>query len=236
MRTHRRPLSVLIIGAGMSGICMAIRLKHAGFRSVTILESSNNVGGTWSKNTYPNAGCDVPSHLYSFSFAPNPGWSQKYARQPEILDYFRNCAERFGIQSQIRFGERVESAEYDAESATWKVKTAHGKELRAAILISAVGQLNRPHVPDFEGIDQYEGDAWHSARWNHEFDLTGKTVAVVGNGASAVQLLPTVAKTAKRTIVFQRTPSWIHPLKNRPYSAFAKWCFANLPLVARVYR
>ncbi|MEM8735237.1 MAG: NAD(P)/FAD-dependent oxidoreductase [Planctomycetota bacterium] len=236
MRTLGRPKSVLVIGAGMSGLCMAIRLKQCGFQSVTILESSDEIGGTWSKNTYPNAGCDVPSHLYSFSFALNPRWSQKYARQPEILEYFRSCAERFGIQSQIRFGCKVESAVYDSNNAQWEVSTSETETLRADILVSAVGQLNRPYIPSFSGLEDFAGESWHSARWNHDYDFAGKTVAVVGNGASAVQFLPTVAESAQRTLVFQRTPSWIHPLTNRRYSTPARWSFANLPMLARMYR
>ena len=227
---------VLIIGAGMSGLCMAIRLKQAGFNNVVVLESSCDVGGTWFKNTYPNAGCDVPSFLYSFSFAPNHGWTTKYARQPEILAYFRNCVDRFSLRSNIRFNTFVESAVFNEDKASWTVTSTKGERFTADFVISAVGQLNRPHVPDFPGLESFEGEHWHSARWNHDFDFSDKTVAVIGNGASAIQFLPEIAEQSKKIILVARTPCWIHPLNNYRYPKWARWAFAFVPLCEKLHR
>ena len=226
----------IIIGAGMSGLCMAIRLKQSGFDNVTVLESSDEVGGTWHKNTYPNAGCDIPSYLYCYSFAPNYDWSMKYARQPEILGYFRNCVERFSLRPHLRFRTAVRAARFDEDTATWQVTTDAGDTLTAEFLISAVGQLNRPNIPAIAGIESFSGASLHSARWNHDYDLTDKTVAVIGNGASAIQFIPEVARQAGRTLVFQRTPSWIHPLHNSRYPRWARWMFRTVPLCAGAHR
>lgn len=227
---------VLIVGAGMSGLCLAIQLKRAGIASFTIIEKSDRVGGTWFENSYPNSGCDVPSYLYSFSFAPKYDWTMKYARQPEILQYFQNCADRFGISEHIRFGTSVESARFDEESSLWHVTTSDGAIHQAEFFVSAVGQLNRPKVPDFPGLESFQGAKWHSARWNHAYDLRGKRVAVIGNGASAVQFVPTVAKQAERTFVYQRSPSWIQRFNNYRYSEFSKKLFQALPWTAKLHR
>ena len=233
---RRETPRIVIVGAGISGLCLAIRLKQAGFDHLTILEKSDEVGGTWLKNTYPNAGCDVPSYLYCYSFAPNYRWTTKYARQPEILAYLKSCADRFGVRPHIRFGTSVESAEFDEESNTWRIRTDSGEELVAEIFVSAVGQLNRPKTPPFDGLDRFGGAAWHSARWNHDYDLTDRTVAVVGNGASAIQFLPEVARKAKKTYLFQRSPCWIQPLHNYRYPAWAQWGLRFAPLCARLHR
>lgn len=227
---------VIIIGAGMSGLCMAIRLKQAGFQRVTILESASDVGGTWFKNTYPNAGCDVPSYLYCYSFATDFDWSTKYARQPEILTYFRLCADRYSVRCNIRFRSTVSDAVFDQSTATWRVTTDDGQTLTAEILVSAVGQLNRPSLPDIAGLESFSGPVWHSARWNHDCDLAGKTVAVIGNGASAIQFVPTVAAESARLLMFQRTASWIHPLHNYRYPGWVRWMFRNLPGIAKLHR
>ena len=227
---------VVIVGAGMSGLCLAIRLRREGIGSITLLEKSDEVGGTWLDNSYPNSGCDVPSFLYSFSFAPKPDWTMKYARQPEILDYFRDCADRFDVRKLVKFNTTVKSARYDEDSATWTITTNTGETLTADIFVSAVGQLNRPRIPDIEGLDQFEGTAWHSARWNHDFDLKDKTVAVIGNGASAIQFVPKLAKEVKRLHLFQRTPSWIHPLHNYRYPNWAKACFRKFPFTGKLHR
>lgn len=227
---------VIIIGAGFSGLCMAIRLRQAGFRHITVLESSNDVGGTWLKNDYPNAGCDVPSYLYSFSFAARYGWSQQYARQPEILAYLRDCAERFGVRKLIRFGVTVDDCSFDESTGCWTVRDKDGNSLEAEFLVSAVGQLNRPNVPDLPGLDDFQGAVWHSARWNHDFSLEGKRVAVVGNGASAIQFLPTLAERAEHTVLFQRTPSWIQSFRNDHFSAWAKFALRWVPGLPLAYR
>ncbi len=227
---------VVIVGAGMAGLCLAIRLKQAGFHHLTILESSDEVGGTWHKNTYPNAGCDVPSYLYSYSFAPNYDWSMKYARQPEILAYFRDCADRFEIRPHIRFQTSVRAASFDESKGIWQITLSDGSELVADVLVSAVGQLNRPHIPCVEAPETFEGETWHSARWNHDYDFSGKKVAVIGTGASAIQFVPEIAKQAQKVLLVQRTPSWIHPLNNYRYPGWAKWAFRNLPGCASLHR
>lgn len=227
---------LVIVGAGMSGLCLGIQLKKAGFDNFTILEKSSEVGGTWFENTYPNAGCDVPSYLYCYSFAPNFNWSMKYARQAEILSYFKDCAERFGLRSHIRFETTAESATFDEGNGLWGVTTDTGDELSANVFVSAVGQLNRPHIPSFDGLDDFEGAVWHSARWNHDIDLTDKTVAVIGNGASAIQFVPEIAEKVKQLYLVQRTPSWIQPLSNYRYPKWARWSFRSVPLCARLHR
>lgn len=220
----------------MSGLCQAIQLRKAGYESITILERSDDVGGTWLANSYPNCGCDVPSFLYSYSFAPNPNWSQKYARQPEILQYFRDCAERFDIRRHIRFQASVTAACWNQSSRCWMVELAHGETLEADFLISAVGQLSQPQIPAFTGVTSFRGESWHSAEWNHDFSLEGKRLAVIGNGASTIQFLPTLVQKAKHVYLFQRSPSWIHPLDNYRYSSWASWMFRNVPLAAKLHR
>jgi cation diffusion facilitator CzcD-associated flavoprotein CzcO len=220
----------------MSGLCMAIQLKRAGFDSFVLFEKSNDVGGTWAANTYPNAGCDIPSFLYSFSFAPKHDWSQKYARQPEILEYFRHCAERFAILPHIRFGTAVNRAEFDEDTNTWSVTTADGETATFDVFASAVGQLSRPKIPDLSGMADYKGALFHSAQWNHEVDLTQKRVAVIGSGASAIQLLPEVAKKAASVTLFQRSPTWIAGLNNYRYPKWATWMFRQIPLAAKLHR
>lgn len=227
---------IMIAGAGMSGLCLAIQLKRSGIESFQIFEKSSDVGGTWLENHYPNSGCDIPSHLYSFSFDRRHDWSQKYARQPEILKYFQTCADKFGIRPFIQFETSIEEAVFDEADKIWRVTTSDGNTHEADIFVSAVGQLNRPKIPDVEGIDQFQGATWHSARWNNEFDPTGKDVAVIGNGASAIQFLPGLAEQAKSVTLFQRSPNWIHPLNNYRYPGWAKFAFRWIPLAERLHR
>lgn len=226
----------LIIGAGMSGLCMAIQLRRAGIGPVVLVERSQDVGGTWLDNHYPNSGCDIPSFLYSYSFAPKHDWTQKYARQPEILQYFRDCADRFGVRENIRFGESVESAEYIPESSLWSVKLSGGCQVTTQFLISAVGQLNEPRIPDFPGLSEFQGPSWHSARWKQDVALQGRRVAVIGNGASTIQFLRQVTESAAHVCLFQRSPSWIHPLHNFRFPRSVTWCFSRLPLASKLYR
>ncbi len=220
----------------MSGLCLAIRLKRAGIHDFTIIEKSGDVGGTWLENSYPNSGCDVPSFLYSFSFAPNYNWTRKYARQPEILQYFRDCADRFEIRPHIVFNRHVTQAAWDEETHHWTVTLDDGQQLTSNYFVSAVGQLNRPRIPQIPGAEQFQGHTWHSARWNHAVDLTGKKVAIVGNGASTIQFIAEVADRAEHVCLFQRTPSWIHPLNNYRYAGWVRWCFRRMPSVARLHR
>ncbi len=236
MNAPNAPLEYIIIGAGMSGLCMAIQLQQAGVESILILEKSDDVGGTWLENTYPNSGCDVPSFLYSFSFAPRLNWSQKYARQPEILQYFRDVADQFDVRRLIQFRQTVESATFDEVQRLWRVRTKQGNEWTARYLVSAVGQLNRPRIPSIPQASRFNGVTWHSARWNRTVDLTGKRVGIIGNGASTIQFIPEVAAKAASLTLFQRSPSWIHPLYNYHYPGWAQWMFRNVPLAAALHR
>ncbi len=224
-----RHFSVAIIGAGVSGICMAIRLKQAGYTDISILEKSDDIGGTWRDNTYPASGCDVPSHLYSYSFEPNPDWSHAFSLQEEILAYLRHCVDKYGIAQFIRYNSPVDTARYDAVRQSWQITLASGDTLGANILVSGVGQLNRPHTPTFPGADLYEGTTFHSARWNHEHDLSGERVAVIGNGASAVQFVPQIAPKVKELQIYQRSANWIIDRPDKEFSSFEKWLFRNVP-------
>lgn len=227
---------IAIVGAGMSGLCLAIQLKRNKINDFVVLEKSSEVGGTWLENNYPNAGCDIPSFLYSFSFAPKYDWSEKYARQPEILQYFRDCCDRFDVRPHIRFEATVESAIYDETQCRWQVTLSDGSRLEPRIFVSAVGQLNRPTVPELPGLGSFRGQWWHSARWNHDCDLRGKKVGIVGSGSSAIQFIPDVARIAAKTYLFQRTPCWIYPLKNYRYARWANWLFRQVPGAARLHR
>ncbi len=227
---------VLIVGAGFAGICMAIRLKQAGIESFTILEKSERVGGTWRENTYPGSGCDVPSHLYCYSFEPNPNWSRKYSGQAEIQAYLEHCVAKWELTPHVRFGSEVASLRFDEAACVWRVRVRSGEELSAQVLVTALGQLGRPALPDIPGLERFEGDVFHSARWDHRKDLGGRRVAVVGSGASAIQIVPEVAKVAAELSVFQRSPAWILPRGDRGYSAAEKWLFRVAPPVQRAYR
>ena len=215
---HAPTPRVAIVGAGASGLCMAIALKKAGIESFTIFEKSDGVGGTWRDNTYPGAGCDVPSHLYSFSFAPNPEWSHAYSLQPEILRYFEDCARRFGLLPHCRFRTELESARFDEAAALWRLRTKEGEEIAAEILVSGVGQLNRPMYPKLPGLENFRGKTFHSARWDHGYDLAGKRVAVIGNGASALQFIPRIAPVVGKLSLFQRSNNWVIPRGDRAYT------------------
>ena len=234
------PWSVLIVGAGFGGLGMAIALGRAGEHDVLLLEKGRDVGGVWRENTYPGAACDIPSHLYSFSFEPNPNWTRAYSPQPEILAYLRHCADKYGVRDKIRFGCEVTSAAFDEAAALWRVEwrdaegVAHAGHARA--LVSAVGLLGRPVVPSLPGLGTFGGPVFHSAQWNHDADLRGKRVAVVGNGASAIQFVPELARTAARVTVFQRTAAWILPRGDRAYSERERSRFARWPWLMAAHR
>jgi len=212
-----RILSVVIVGAGFGGLAAAVELRRHGFSDVTVLERAPRVGGTWHYNDYPGCACDVPSHLYSFSFAQRRHWSRICSPQPEILRYLEEVARDEGIAGRVHHGVDVVSCRWDAGSSSWEVASADGRTWRADALVIATGQLHQPAIPAVEGFEEFNGVSFHSARWNHGYDLTGKRVAVIGTGASAVQFVPEVAKQAGRLYVFQRTGNWFLPRRNRAY-------------------
>jgi len=235
-QVQQRPLSVAILGAGAAGLCMAIKLRNAGIDNITILEKGPSVGGTWRDNTYPGSGCDVPSMLYSYSFEPKADWSRKFAGQAEIVDYFEGVARKYGLMPHIRFNTEVTEARFDEEAGLWRIRTAAGEEFAANVLVSGVGQLNRPAFPKIDGLDSFKGAAFHSARWDHAVDLTGKNVAVIGNGASAIQFVPEIAPKTGKLTIFQRTPNWCVPKADRPFTEREKKLFRAFPLLVRAQR
>jgi cation diffusion facilitator CzcD-associated flavoprotein CzcO len=226
---------IAIVGSGFSGLCMAIRLKQAGIDDFVVLERANEVGGTWRDNTYPGCQCDIPSALYSFSFAPNPDWSRAYPLQSEIRDYLRRCAEDYGVMPYIRFGHEVVGADWDEGARSWRLETSGGS-FTADMLVGGFGGLSQPSFPDIPGLDAFEGKVFHSAAWDHDHDLTGERVAVIGTGASAVQFVPRIQPRVETLHVFQRTPSWVMPDMDRPVSDFERRLFRRLPAVQRLLR
>jgi len=227
---------VLIIGAGFSGMAMGINLRRAGREDFVIIDKADEVGGTWRDNTYPGCACDIPSHLYSYSFAPNPEWTRRYSHQPEILDYLRRIADDFDLRPQIHLGVQMTQARWDEAEQLWRVRTAAGPTYEARFLVSGIGGLHIPNLPRLPGRDDFEGVAFHSARWRHDVDLTGKRVAVIGTGASAVQFVPQIAPTVGELIVFQRTAAWVLPKPDRAITEGARSVFRRLPVVQRMVR
>ena len=230
--SHHR---TVIVGSGFSGLGMAIRLLEDGERDFVVLERAGEVGGTWRDNTYPGCRCDVPSHLYSFSFAPNPTWSSTFSPQPEILDYLRDVARRFGVMPHVRFHTRLESADWDEGESRWRLETSQG-QITADVLVCGQGPLSEPKVPDVPGIDTFQGAVFHSAAWNHDHDLDGERVAVVGTGASAIQFVPAIQPRVGRLHVFQRTPPWVMPHPNRRMTRLERAVYARLPLAQLAMR
>lgn len=231
-----REVDVAIVGAGVGGIGLGARLKEAGRRSFAILEADFGVGGTWRANTYPGVACDIPSHLYSYSFAPRADWTRRYPGQPEILSYLEGVADERGLRDHLRLGAGVRSAVFDDEARRWELELDGGETLRARVLVPACGQLRIPHLPVFPGLGDFKGRWWHSSRWDHDADLRSKRVAVIGSGATAIQVVPELARTAERLHVFQRTPPWIIPRHDRPYLAAERRLFAAVPALRRAYR
>jgi cation diffusion facilitator CzcD-associated flavoprotein CzcO len=233
--TERETVDVAIVGSGFSGLGTAIQLKREGRDDFVVLERAEEVGGTWWANTYPGCGCDVPSHLYSFSFAPNPDWSMTYSAQPEIRDYLIGCADRFDVRRHIRFKHELTDARWDDDARRWDVDTTGGS-FRARVLVLAAGALFEPRVPDFPGLESFEGQAWHSARWNHDYDMKGKRVASIGTGASAIQLVPSIQPDVEQLYVVQRTPPWVFPHSNRPTTRFERRLYRLLPALQKLVR
>ncbi|HUC03985.1 MAG TPA: NAD(P)/FAD-dependent oxidoreductase [Acidimicrobiales bacterium] len=227
---------VAVLGAGAGGLAVAIRLKMAGLDDFAIFEASDGVGGTWRRNTYPGAACDVPSHLYSYSFAMKPDWTKTYANQPEILQYFEDCTDRFGVRPHLRPQTPVVSARWQERTATWLLRDAGGSEHEASVVVSALGTFNAPSRPDIAGLDSFAGTSFHSSSWDHSHDMRGARVGVIGTGASAAQLIPELAQVVERLFVFQRTPSWVVPRLDKPFSDEDKRRFARNKLAARKHR
>jgi cation diffusion facilitator CzcD-associated flavoprotein CzcO len=227
---------IVIVGTGFSGIAMGVLLKKAGIHSFTILEKGADVGGTWRENTYPGAACDVPSHLYCYSFEPNPDWSRSFSPQPEIQSYLRHCVEKYGLGPHIRFEQKVDGAEFDTARGTWTVRLASGETLEARALVLGNGALHIPSQPDIPGLEQFQGARFHSAQWDHDYDLGGKRVAVIGTGASAIQIVPEIAKQVSKLEVFQRTPPWIAPKADRRMRDVEKRLFRRVRPLHWLYR
>jgi len=221
--------SITIIGAGFGGLGTAMELKRAGFTDVTVLEKAAGVGGVWRENTYPNAACDVPSSLYSWSFAPNPTWPHRYSRQDEILAYIERTAAEEGVLENVRTGVEVASAVYDETEQCWHLTTVAGESIETDVLVSAVGQLSRPSIPDFPGLHTFEGPAFHSAEWDHSVDLSGKRIAVLGTGASSIQFVPGIQPEAGRVTVFQRSAPYVAPKPDREYTSTHNKLFGRFP-------
>ncbi|HUJ57916.1 MAG TPA: NAD(P)/FAD-dependent oxidoreductase [Kofleriaceae bacterium] len=223
-----RPLAAVVVGAGFSGLCAGIELKRAGIHDFVILEKASRVGGTWRENTYPGAACDIPSHLYSYSFEPNPRWSRAYGEQAEILAYLEHCADKYGLRPHLRFDEPVHAATFDEATALWRIETGR-TTLHARALLLGNGALHIPQLPDIPGRTTFAGRSFHSARWDHGYELAGKRVAVIGTGASAIQFVPQIAPKAAELHVFQRTPPWIVPKRDRVMSEAERWMFEHVP-------
>ncbi|MDV6012500.1 NAD(P)/FAD-dependent oxidoreductase [Haloechinothrix sp. LS1_15] len=223
------PGTALIIGAGFAGLGTAIRLKQAGITDFVILERDHDVGGTWRDNTYPGAACDIPSLMYSFSFVPNPDWSRTYSSSAEIFEYIRHMVQRFDLRPHIRFGAEVTALDYDEETATWTATIATGDTVTARTAIMAAGPLANASYPDIPGLESYTGHTMLSARWDHDYDLRGKHVAVIGTGASAVQIIPELVTQAARVKVFQRTPGWVLPKPNPRHPEWLRSLFRRVP-------
>jgi cation diffusion facilitator CzcD-associated flavoprotein CzcO/acetyl esterase/lipase len=226
---------VVILGAGMSGLCMAIQLQEAGLHNFVILEKQPGLGGTWWDNTYPGAHVDVPSPVYSFSFAPNPGWTRRFASAPEIQAYLRELAERHGLNERIRFNTRLTDATFNETTGQWTFRTEDGVALRSRFFVCSTGPLNQPRWPEIPGLETFQGQRLHSARWDHAVPLAGQRVAVIGTGSTASQLVPPVAEQAKQLHVFQRTANWVMPRLDRPYGALDR-ALAQSRLYNRVVR
>ena len=233
---EQAPLRVLIIGAGFAGLGLAMLLRRRGEEDFLILEKGDEPGGTWRDNSYPGAACDVPSHLYSFSFEPKTDWSRRYAPQPEIFAYVRQCIDNHGLQPKIRCNSEVAEAWFDEAAALWRVTTTDGAAFSARALVSACGQLNRPLSPKLPGLERFAGESFHSARWRHDIDLTGKRVAVIGTGASAIQFVPQIVPQVQQLTLFQRTPAYVLAKPDRPYSRFELGLMQRWPWLQKLDR
>lgn len=234
--TMSQELDVVIVGAGFGGLGMAIKLLEQGNRSFVVLEKASEVGGTWRDNTYPGAECDVQSHMYSYSFEGKADWSQRYAGWKEIQQYILDTTDKYGLRPYIRFGQEVTGAHFDADAARWTILTKGGGTIVARHFVLASGPLHVPAIPSIPGLERFRGKVFHSAQWDHAYDLRGKNVVSIGTGGSAIQYCPEIAKDVKRLYVFQRTPAWVIPRDTRAYSSLDKKLFAAVPALRKLHR
>lgn len=231
----RMEVDIAVIGAGFAGLGLGYRLSRAGFKNFVIFERAEDVGGTWFWNTYPGCQCDIPSHLYSFSFALNPDWTRTYPLQVEIKDYLRHCAKRFRLLPHLRLGVEVTSARWDEDLGRWHLETSSGP-ISARVLVGAVGGLSEARLPDIAGKETFEGVSFHSAEWDHSVDIAGKRVGVIGTGASAIQIVPNIQPEVAELHVFQRTPPWVLPHTDRAITRFERWLYRRAPVLQRLPR
>ena len=234
-KSQAQRASIVIIGSGFSGLALAIRLKQSGFNDFVILERADEVGGTWRDNTYPGCACDIESHVYSYSFAPNPTWTQTFSPQPEILAYLKNCVREFHLTNHLRFSTTVEELTWNVGAREWQISTSKGP-WRSSYVVAGVGPLSEPALPKFFSGSEFQGEVFHSSQWPKNFDARGKRIAVIGTGASAIQFLPTLQKEAREVLVFQRTPPWVIPRLNRNVSRFEKFVFRKWPRLQGLVR
>jgi cation diffusion facilitator CzcD-associated flavoprotein CzcO len=235
MGRSMKNVRIAIIGSGFGGLGTAIRLKQECVEDFVVLERAEDVGGVWRDNTYPGCTCDVESHLYSFSFVPNPAWTRKFSPQTEIWDYLRRCAKDYEVLPHIRFGHEVHTAVWESGEQMWRIETSKGT-IMSSVLVAAAGSLSAPAIPKLKGLETFKGKAFHSARWDHEFDLSGRRVAVVGTGASAIQFVPAIQPKVGQLYVFQRTAPWIVPRRDRPLTSRERQIFRRFPLAQRLMR
>ncbi|GAA0269600.1 NAD(P)/FAD-dependent oxidoreductase [Streptomyces polychromogenes] len=235
-REHgREHVRVAVIGSGFGGLGAAVRLRREGITDFVVLERADSVGGTWRDNSYPGCACDVPSHLYSFSFAPNPDWPRTFSGQPAIRAYLEHVTDTFGLRPHIRFGHEVLMMRWDNEELHWEIDTSAGA-FTADVVVSATGPLSDPKTPDVPGLDGFPGKVFHSARWDHDYDLSGKRVAMIGTGASAIQIVPAIAPRTERLTLFQRTPPWVMPRTDRAISSLERRLHRQLPFTQAARR
>ncbi|MFL6083063.1 MAG: flavin-containing monooxygenase [Mycobacterium sp.] len=235
-RMNGKGLSVGIIGAGPGGLALGILLRKADFSDFTIFDREDGVGGTWRINTYPGLACDVKSHLYSYSFDLNANWSRLWSGQPEILQYFEQCAQRYELAPNLRLNTEITSAHWHADSNAWRLTTTAGERYTFDVVVSAIGLFTQPVLPDLVEEEPFTGTLMHTARWDHSVDLRDARVAVLGTGSTASQVVPEVAKVAKKVYSVQRSPTWILPKPDRPYTDREKWIFAHVPFAKKIYR
>lgn len=227
---------IAIIGSGFAGICAGIKLLEAGIKDFVILEKANDIGGTWRDNTYPGAACDVSSHLYSFSFEPNPNWSRMFSGHKEIYEYLKHCVDKYQLAQHISYKNEITGGEFDEATGEWSITIKDKKPIKARFWVNGMGPLNRAVYPDIPGLKDFEGKMFHSSHWDHKYDIRNKRIAVIGTGASSIQITPSIAPDVEQLYVFQRTPAWVLPKPDRDMNKFEKWLFKHVPFVQKLYR